>query len=49
MLRSSSVRVFDRSLRRCCVKKYPNILKWKPKVTLDEGLKITASYYQNKN
>ena len=25
------------------------LLKWKPKVTLNEGLKITASYYQNKS
>lgn len=25
------------------------LLKWEPKITLDEGLRITASYYQNKS
>lgn len=25
------------------------LLKWKPKISLDEGLKITASYYSNKS
>lgn len=25
------------------------LLRWKPKISLDEGLKITASYYANKN
>ena len=24
------------------------LLKWNPKITLDKGLKITASYYTNK-
>lgn len=29
--------------------KAKKLLKWKPTVTLDEGLKITASYYRNKD
>lgn len=29
--------------------KVQKILKWKPKHTLDQGLKITSSYYMNKN
>ena len=28
--------------------KAKRLLKWKPKVTLDEGLKITSSYYNNR-
>ena len=27
--------------------KAKKLLKWKPKYTLDQGLKITASYYKN--